>query len=754
MAKPKAILTNPWLLGGVIAAAALAVYIPAMGGDFTWDDEWLVYDSPLIQAPDGLYRIWFTGEAPDYFPVTWSTLWVEWRLWGAEAAGYRVTNIVLHAISAVLVWRLLLCLRVPGAWLAAAVFAVHPVNVESVAWISQRKNVLAMVFCLPAALAYFRSQRGAHKGWYAASLVLFALALLSKTAVVMLPVALLVLTWYRRGRLGLRDLAVATPMLAMSLVMGIVTIVFDLAFMVDKVIRLEGPAGRVASSGWVVWFYLYKAFVPVRLSMMYPRWQVAEGAIVSYVPLALLVACFVGLWLARRAGWARAVLAGLGCFVIVLFPVLGFIDDPYWAYSFVADRHQYFAIIAALALAAAGCAKLAAPGAAARRRACTPIAAAVLCVLAALTWHRAGLFASDEALWRDALVKNPDEWAVHGSLARALRQAGPGDPDKLAEAARHLAHALELSPGNPKVHAEMAITLALSGRLDEAEHHFSRIVALKPQNAWARLNLGMLLRDRGRTAEALEHLQACVRLAPDDAGGHTQLGLALVAAGRSADAADEYAIAVSLDPTDRWARFNLGKVLNELGRSGRALEHLVAYVQLAPDDPEGHVELGIALAATGQRPAAAGEFAEAMRLDPASEKAAELLIAVLLEQGKPAEAVRRYRELLAARGETVALLNNLAWLLATWPDEGVRDGPEALRLAERARELTGGNNAVVLDTLAAALAEVGRFDQAVSVAAQAAKLAEAAGDKDLLEQCRARLELYKSKRPYRRPRPG
>ena len=551
MAKPRAILTNPWLLGGVIAAVALAAYIPAVSAGFFGDDYWLLHDNAMVSAPDGLYRFWCTTEAPDYFPLTWSTLWAEWRLWGDEAAGYHVTNIVLHAISAVLVWRLLLCLRVPGAWLAAAVFAVHPVNVESVAWISQRKNVLAMVFCLPAALAYFRSQRGAHKGWYAAALVFFALALLSKAAVVMLPLALLVLTWYRRGRLGWRDLAVSAPMLAMSLVLGLVTVVFQRNLIAGGTVRPEGFASRLAAAGAAVWFYLYKAVLPVRLALIYPRWQVDARAPLWYVPLALLIACFAGLWLARRWRWARPVLAALACYAIMMFPMLGFFENTYWSYSLVADRYQYFSLAAAVAMVVAGAVKLLGPGAAARRRVGAAVGVAVVCTLAALTWHRAGLFGNREALWRDTLAKNPDGWVPRSKLA-----------------------------------------------------------------------------------------------------------------------------------------------------------------------------------------------------------------GILMGRGSIDEVISLWRGALARGAHEHRALNELAWVYATWPDEKVRDGPEALRLIERARGLAGQDSALLLDTLAAALAEVGRFEEAVVVATEALRLAEAAmtpqavdEDRELLRQCRTHLELYKARRPCRQGGP-
>jgi len=555
MAKAKPIWMNPWLAGAAIVAVTLAVYIPAVNAGFFSDDEWLLHGSPAIKADDGLLCFWFPWvqapegyKVPDYWPLTWTSLWVEWRMWGMAPAGYHVTNILLHAAAALLAWRVLVRLGVPGAWLAGGLFAVHPVNVESVAWISERKNTLAMVFYLLTALAYLRCDRGARRGWYAACLVFFALSLLSKTAVVMLPVALLIVTWWRRGRLGLRDLALAAPMLAMSLALGIVTIIFDRAMIGDTIIRPEGVADRIAASGWIAWFYLYKAVVPMGLSLIYTRWRVDGSTAAAYVPLVLLAGCFAALWLVRGTRWPRPLLVGLGCFIVILLPLLGLIDDPYWTFSLVADRHQYFALVAVVALAGAGAAKLIGRAGTWRRRAGVPVVLAVVVALTALTWHRAALFADHEALWRDTLAKNPDAWAPRSSLVVILRE---------------------------------------QGRIDE-------MIAL------------------------------C-------------------------------------------------------------------------EDSVAH----------------------------------------------------------GGRYESRAL-NDLAWLLAAWPDEAVRDGPRAVRLAERAAELTGRKKPMILDTLAAAYAEVGRFDEAVRLAEQAIRLAEAAispesgkADKTMLAGYRSRLELYRAGRPCR-----
>jgi len=501
MAKAKHIWTSPWLAGAAIVALTLAVYLPVVNADFMWDDDWLLRDSDLIHAPDGLYRFWFTAEAPDYFPLTWSSLWVEWRLWGTHAAGYRATNILLHAAAAVLLWRVLVHLGIPGAWLAGLLFAAHPVNVESVAWISERKNTLAMVFFLLTALAYLRSDRGARGGWYAACLVFFALALLSKTAVVMLPVALLVVTWWRRGRLGLRDLALAAPMLAMSLACGVVTLLFEYALIGGQAVRPagEGFGAKLAISGLAVWFYLYKAVVPLGLSLVYRRWQVDGGAVLSYVPLVLLAGCFAALWPVRRTRPGRAVLAALACFVVMLLPLLGFIDDPYWIYSLVADRHQYFALVAVVALAGAGGATLFAPGGANRRKVGVVAAVAVVVALASLTWRRAGVFADPVALWRGPAERNPDGWLPQHNLGVALMASDL--PDKYDRARPHLARALALVQDRACVWESNAELLYETGRFREAAEHYREALRLNPESVDGHVGLSKALRKAGMPAE-------------------------------------------------------------------------------------------------------------------------------------------------------------------------------------------------------------------------------------------------------------
>jgi len=417
-------LARAVVAGAVILALTLAAYLPAMGAGYIWDDDDFLTQNALIKAPDGLYRFWFTTEAYDYFPLTSTMLWFEWRIWGDRPAGYHVVNIILHGLAAVVLWRVLRRLGIPGAYFAAMVFALHPVCAASVAWITERKNTLPMVLYLLSALAWLRFDDGGKRRWYAFSLLLFLAAMLAKTSVVMLPAVLLLLAWWRRGRgagsmrpcgrpslrtpvpadarrgegaKGRTVVLRTVPFFVLSLVLGLVTVWFQNHRAIAGVaVRPEGIASRLAASGWIVWFYLYKLLLPVNLIMIYPRWEVDGANPVHYLPLAFLLAALAFLWRFRRS-WGRSPLLALGYFVITLLPVLGFIDMSFMRYSLVADHLQYTAAAGAIALAAG------LPAAWARRfmprAVAIPGAVAMLAVLGAMTWAQASTYQDEETLW-------------------------------------------------------------------------------------------------------------------------------------------------------------------------------------------------------------------------------------------------------------------------------------------------------------------------------------------------------------------
>jgi hypothetical protein len=416
------------LLAGaaVIILLTILAYLPVMRGGFFWDDSALVTENPMVKAPDGLYRFWFTTEAADYYPLTSSFLWLEWRLWGNNASAYHVVNVLLHAVSAMLVWLTLRRLRIPGAWLAALIFAVHPVNVATAGWISEQKSTLSMLFYATAILLYLEFDEGRRWRWYTLSLAAFLLALLCKSAVVMLPVVLLASVWWTRGQVRRRDIACNLPFFALALVAGVATVWFQYGNAMHwQTVREADFAGRLAAAGWVPWFYFFKAVLPVHLMVVYPKWEIDPGRLISWLPGALLIGCYLVFWRERKS-WGRAALFGFGYFTATLFPVLGFFDQAFHHFSLVADHWQYYSIVGVIAL-----------GVAAGERICRRIGGgsgssvkviASLAVLAALTvatWTRASLYADPNALWRDTIAKNPSARAVLFNPERLTGQVVP-----------------------------------------------------------------------------------------------------------------------------------------------------------------------------------------------------------------------------------------------------------------------------------------------------------------------------------------
>ena len=525
----------------VLLGLVILVYLPAMSGGFVWDDEDLLLTNPVVQSAHGLYRIWCTTECSDYFPLTWTSFWIEWRLWGPDPVPYHVVNVLLHAVASVLLWRVLQRLGIPGAWLAAMLFAIHPVNVVSVAWISERKNTLSQAFVFLTLLAYLRYSADGRWGWYAASLAVFVLALLSKTSAVMLPVVLLGVVWWQDGRINWRRFVSTVPFFVVSAVLGLVTVRFQYHQAIgDEVVRPEGLVSRLAAAGWAVWFYAYKALVPLRLRSVYPRWDVSSPGVVAFIPTAAaLIGLLVCWWYRNR--WARPWFAGLGYFVVMLLPVLGFFDMAFAKYSLVADHLQYVALPGVVALSVGGAVSLW------RRRrlprvAGMVVAGGIVLSLSALTWHRGHVFRNNETFLRNAV-------------------AG--------------------SPASSDLRYNLGTFLAIQGNLTEAEEHLTEAVRLDPDDSEMHFNLARLLAETGRPEQAVDQYTEAMRCDPNDAAAHNSVGMLLVRMGRPEQAVPHFVRATELDPQSPELLLNLASTLHLLGRLDEAGEAAQRALELA-----------------------------------------------------------------------------------------------------------------------------------------------------------------------------
>jgi hypothetical protein len=356
-AKRNSIFSRPAAGAFLILGTVLLLYLPAMRSGFVWDDDAMLTDN-IVLKPHGLYNSWLTTEQPNYWPVTWTSYWLEHRIWKLNPAGYHLTNILIHALCALLIWRILKRMNIPAALPSAMIFAVHPVNVESVAWIAQRKTILAMLFFLMSLLLYLKSEERPSRGLYGASVLAFVLAVLSKGSIVALPVVLLLYAWWRRGKIRRPDVIRSLPFFVISAAMSFVEIWFQYHKSIGAdIVRADSLLARLAGAGTAVWFYLSKAFVPIHLMFIYPRWQIDPAKWFFWIPDAALVIVFGVCWRFRHR-WGKDILFALGAYIALLLPVLGFFNIYFMKYSLVADHYQYASIISVIALAGAAASRL------------------------------------------------------------------------------------------------------------------------------------------------------------------------------------------------------------------------------------------------------------------------------------------------------------------------------------------------------------------------------------------------------------
>ena len=594
---------KPRLVLLLLIAAALLAYQPAWNGGFLWDDEGHVTREGLRGA-EGLLRIWFSpGATQQYYPVLHSVFWFFHQLWGSAPLGYHIANIVLHATSACLLFVLLRRLSVPGALLAAFVFALHPVHVESVAWISELKNVLSGAFYLAAALAYLRFHDSRSRNSYALALALFTLAVLSKTVTVTFPVGMAVILWWRDGRLrGREDLAPLAPFAAIGLIAGLVTVWFE-----RTLIGAQGDEfaltllERCLLAGRVVWFYALKIVWPADLMFVYPRWTIDASAAVQWIYPAALLACAAAAWMV----WSRTrvPLASLLFFTATLFPALGFFDVYPFRYSYVADHFQYLASLGVIVPLAAALAMLG------RRVTTVPLktmlaAAPIVVTLGVLTWQQAHIYTDSETLYRTTISRNAQAWFPRNNLAALLLQGDPR-PEQVDEAAALLRDAITLKPGYAEAHYNLGTALERQGRTSEAEEQYQRVLVLDPgqPRALARLAAmghdrasdmlarGLQFEDSGQLTEAERAYQAAVRFDPARPAIYRALGRVLQKQDRREDAIAAYLQVLPLDPASFETHNDLGVLYAQSGDLQRAVKHFEAAVRLRPDDAGARANL-------------------------------------------------------------------------------------------------------------------------------------------------------------------
>jgi tetratricopeptide (TPR) repeat protein len=611
--------------GGVIVLITLLAYMPALHGGFIWDDDSHVTGSTALRTLHGLATIWTKpGAVMQYYPLVHTSFWVQYHLWQLNPFGYHLVNVLLQAGNAILLWLVLERLEIVGAWLAAAVFAIHPVEVESVAWISEQKNLLSGAFYLAAVLAYLRfcpldeTEGAAEKrrwGLYGLAFAFFVGAMLSKTVACTWPLAILLLTWWKRGGIKSRDVWLMTPFVAMGAVLGSITV------WVETYCTGTRGAGwsftmfdRALIAGRAVWFYAAKLAWPDDLAFVYPRWNIDAGQVWQWVfPLAVALVV-VALWVGQRRMGRGPIVAG-AFFIVTLGPALGFVNVYPMRYSFVADHFQYMASIGLIVAAVAVGAMMI------RERVLrTAVGVAVLVSLAALTWQQGHAYESAETLWRDTLAKNHGCWMAHNNLGILLAHRGD-----LAGARAEYREALRLSPDSYESYNNLGNLLMQESQPAKAVAEYCGALRIEPGYVRARANLANALGRLGRADEAINQYRIVVEMKPDEVDAHYNLGLTLAKQGRIGEACQQFAEVVRYQPESANAEYNWGFALAKQADFAHAISHYRAAVQLNPDYAAAHYGLGMALLRNGQRTEAIQELQRTLELEPGSTEARHAL---------------------------------------------------------------------------------------------------------------------------------
>jgi protein O-mannosyl-transferase len=624
-----------WWFGLALFALALAVYAPALKGTFIWDDDGHITRADL-RSLGGLARIWFEiGATQQYYPVLHTAFWLEHFVFGTSPAGYHVLNVLLHGTAAWLFAAVLRRLGVPGAAWAALLFLLHPVAVESVAWISEQKNTLSTVLYLLGMLAYLRFDRDRRPRDYAIASGCFFLALGTKTVTGTLPAALLVVFWWQRGGLNFRrDVVPLLPWFALAAAAGALTAKVEHALVGARHNDFDLSAvehGLLASR--VIWFYLGKLIYPADLAFIYPRWTIDAAVWWQYLfPLGILVVALAGWrWRARRGPIAAGLL-----FAGSLFPALGFVNVYPFVFSFVADHFQYLASLAFFALAGAG---LSLALASLSRFPAAAFAGALLGVLALLTWQQSATYKNIFTLYRTTIARNPGAWMAHHNLGNALVALG-----RPTEAIPHYEAAMALRPQSAEIASGYGHALIRLQRFAEAIPHLERAQRLRADYLLAYNYLGLAFLNLRRMPEAEAQFRAALKLKPDYVDGHLNLGLTLAQSDRTAEAIPHFVAATQLRPGHAEAEFNLAVALALSGRPAEAYPHFERALASAPRRPDFHFAYGRALEMGGRRAEAVPRYRAALELAPEFPEAHLALAVALRDEGRTAEAAHHFAE--------------------------------------------------------------------------------------------------------------
>ena len=657
----------------IILIAGLWAFSPVFSGGWVWDDTIHVTRNGIIQAPDGFWKVWVrTDPQGDYYPLTAFVRWIEWHLWGDDTLGYHLVNIGLHLTSAFLIWRLFFRLGVPLAWLGALLFAIHPITVESVAWITELKNTLSLPPLLLAMLAWLDWKDEGRKRAYYRALAWFVLSMLAKTAGLMLPFVLLGHAWWKYGRISRSDVKAVLPFLAIAIAASAVTLAPQhsstavLAFQ-----PVWHPVRGLICVGWMVLFMLVRCLVPWHLQPVYHGFVDSPTGFVNVVPWLVLGAFCAFLWHARRHGWGRHLLFGFGFFLVNLVPIAGFTFLKYAVMVWTLDHDLYLSIIGLIALAVSGLGVLEARLSPALRAAERILVGAAIVVMACGSHSYASWFSNSQVLWTRTLQRDPAAWLAEQNLASDSLERGDFDA-----ALTHAQRFLALQPDSADAHFDLGLAREKLGQADAAAAEYREAIRRNPGKAEAYLHLGEAARHAGHPDQAEQLFRDGLKATPDSIELAMNLAGLLLKRGEAQEAMQLYDHAVEHDPDFAPLQYDYGSALLAAGTLPEAEEHFARAVALNPRFAAARQSHGAVLAQMNRLPEAIREFEAALEIDPTLDQARNNLARALVQSGRIPEAVEQLQKVLQYHPDDAQAQQNLARLQQYLQQHPPAGGPQ------------------------------------------------------------------------------
>ena len=614
------------------------IYIGAINGGFIWDDITFIINNPIIQANDAFYKIWFSKDSVDYWPIIYSLFRFEWLSFGLNPIGYHLVNFAIHSFSCTILWRILVRLNCPYPLFVAFIFCIHPINVEAVAWIFQAKTILSAAFVLASTLFYLKISDG--KGWrnYFLSLTFFLLANLTKISVVTWPLIFLGYELFiSHYKISLKIIKKVAPFFIISLIFGILNVLWYTSYTTlsaSEVIRDDNFLSRFLGAGQNIVFYLYKALIPLNLNFVYTRWNILEEGIWTWLPSSMIVSLLVYFIIKKKS--LPSFRNFLLYLLITMFPVLGFIDIYFMRYSWVADHYFYLSLIGLIVAVITFVSNQINS-----KKIKIIIASIISIIYIFLSMIRSTVFLNEEVLWEDTLKKNPDAWFVHNTYGLALATKG-----NLNDGIAHFNQALKIKPDYIEAHNNLGDALIAQGKLDEAVLQFNEAIKIKPDFAEAHYNLGFIFVVQGKIPEALYQYSEAIRLKPKYVEAHYNIGLALMNSGKINEAASHFEEAIKIKPEFADAHNSYGFILFTQSKNDEANFHFAEAIKIKPNFAEAHFNIGRNLASQGKINQAIDHFTEVLKINPHFIEAHYNLGLAFLSQKRPSEAIDQFNEVL------------------------------------------------------------------------------------------------------------